>query len=105
MDETTNQTSNNQENQNGRWSWIVTGVVVVAIAVAFYVWPKSSGEEAAVPESTESMVAEETDEYTASLQNVGISDEVSDIENDLKGTNVDDLDREVLDVESEIGAE
>ena len=51
------------------------------------------------------MAAKETDEYTASLQNVGVSDEVADIENDLNSTNINDLDREVSDVELEVNAE
>lgn len=105
MDETTNSSNNNGESQNNHWAWVVTGLVVLAIAAAFYVWPQESGEQAVTEEAAGDMAAEETDEYTASLQNVGVSDEVADIENDLNGTNVDDLDREVLDVESEINAE
>lgn len=105
MDETTNSSNNNGENQNNHWAWVVTGLVVAAMAAAFYMWPQGSGEQAATEETAGDVAAEATDEYTASLQNVGVSDEVADIENDLNSTNVDDLDREVLDVESEIGAE
>lgn len=105
MDETTNSSTNGESQNNNHWAWVVTGLVVAAIAAAFYVWPQGNGEQAATEETAGDVAAEATDEYTASLQNVGVSDEVADIENDLNGTNVDDLDREVLDVESEINAE
>ena len=110
MDATTNQSSNNSANDgedqnNNHWAWVVTGLVVFAIAAAFYVWPRESGEQAVTEETAGDMAAKETDEYTASLQNVGVSDEVADIENDLNSTNINDLDREVSDVELEVNAE
>ncbi|MBI4118754.1 MAG: hypothetical protein HY452_00640 [Parcubacteria group bacterium] len=107
MEDTTNSSAGNGngENQNNHWAWVVTGVVVAAIAIAFYAWPRGNTEQAATEEIANNVAVEPTDEYTASLQNVGVSDEVADIETDLNSTNINDLDREVLDVESEINAE
>ena len=107
MEDTTNSSVNNSngENQNNHWAWVVTGLAVAVIAIAFYAWPRGNTEQAATEEATDNVAVEPTDEYTASLQNVGVSDEVADIETDLNSTNINDLDREVLDVESEINAE
>ncbi|MEK9174533.1 MAG: hypothetical protein AAB725_01015 [Patescibacteria group bacterium] len=103
MEETTTN-NQNSENDSNRWSWIITGVVIVVAAVAFYAWPKSEGE--VTTESPANAVAEEVaDEYTASLEAVTSSDEVTDIEKDLNDTNLNDLDKAVSDVEAEVNAE
>ncbi|MBI2454326.1 MAG: hypothetical protein HYV54_02010 [Parcubacteria group bacterium] len=103
MEETTNNNStSNGTGEGSRWAWAVTGVVVLALIFGFYSWPKNGGETTQAPVNTEDA---EADEYTASLENITGSDEVSDIEKDLQETNIDDLDKEVSDVEAEINAQ
>lgn len=90
---------NNSNGENNRWAWIITGVVVLVAIIGFYSWPqKTNTETAEVPASN----AVEEDAYTASLNNVSPSDEVSDIENDLNGTDVSGLDKETTDVQAVI---
>ncbi len=105
MEETTNNQNQNGEGQNNRWAWIITGVVVAAAVVAFYVWPQQGGEDVSTEKPAGEMAQEEVDTYTASLEAVSGSDEVADIEKDLNDTNLNDLDREVSGLESEVGAE
>lgn len=94
--------TNNLNGENNRWAWIVTGVVVLVAIIGFYSWPqKSNTETAEVPANN---VIEE-DVYTASLNNVGASDEISDIESDLNNTDVSNLDKEAADVDSAINNE
>ena len=92
---------NNSNYENNRWAWIVTVVVLVAI-IGFYSWPKKADTETAgVPANN--IVEEDT--YTASLNSVSSSDEISDIENDLNNTDVSNLDKETVDVDSAISGQ
>ena len=94
-------TNNLNEGENNRWAWIVTGVVVLVAIIGFYSWPQKTSEETAeVPANNI-----EEDVYTASLNNVGASDEISDIESDLNNTDVSNLDKETADVDSAINNE
>lgn len=99
MEETTNNSNSNGE--NNRWAWIVTGIVVLVAIIGFYSWPqKAPSENAQAPANNV-----EEDTYTASLNNVSPSDEVADIEKDLNDTNVTDLDKEATDVDATINAQ
>lgn len=94
--------TNNSNGENNRWAWIVTGIVVLVAVIGFYSWPKkTSTETAEVPANN---VVEE-DTYTASLNSVSPSDEISDIETDLNNTDISNLDKETVDVDSAIGGE
>lgn len=96
MDETTN--NNNQESGAGTWAWAVTGLVVVAVLAGFYYWPNRS-QQNTPPANTASEQSQMIPEESLSA-----SDEVSDIEADLKNTAVDNLDKETSDILSEINA-
>ena len=103
MDETTNNTNNAvaEETPNGNWAWMVTGVIILAIAIGFYYWPAKSD----VNEDSETAVdskMEATDPATASLEAVSQSDEISDIEADLNATDLSGLDQELSEIESEL---
>lgn len=99
MEETTN---NSNGDENNRWAWIVTGVVVLVAIIGFYSWPKKTNTETVeVPANN---VVEE-DAYTASLNSVSPSDEISDIEADLNNTDVSNLDKETVEVDAAIDAQ
>lgn len=88
------------EGENSRWAWIITGVVILVVAVGAYAWPRQASDQTAqAPTNTAN---EEVDTYTASLNNVSSSDDIADIEKDLNDTNVNDLDKETTDVDSVI---
>ncbi len=93
--------NNNQEPTAGKWAWVVTGAVIIAAALGFYFWPGNSSEQAS-PANTE---AENTQDQDMQEQPLSSSDEVSDIEADLNNTGVDNLDKELLDIETEINAQ
>lgn len=103
MEETTNVTTNG-EDQNNRWAWIVTGIVIVVVVAGFYMWPKEGSAPANAPEENQ-VVQEEVDASASALQQVSPSDEVADIENDLNNTDLSGLDKEVSDIEAEVNAE
>ncbi len=97
MDETTN--NNNQEGAAGTWAWVVTGIVIVAVMIGFYYWPNRDQRNTPPVNSAEQPALE--DEL---IQPLSSSDDISDIETDLNNTSVDNLDKETVDILSEIDA-
>lgn len=95
------ETNNNQEHKAGKWAWVVTGVVIVAAAMGFYFWPGRSSEQTP-PANTE---AENDQDQTMQDQPLSVSDSVSDIETDLNNTSIDNLDKELPDMEAEVVAQ
>ncbi len=78
----------NQSSKKNWWVWLVVAVIVV-VAVIFYLrsgTPIPSGDSA-----------------TEALQQLGTSDEVTAIEQDLGATDLSDLDKELSDIEAELG--
>jgi len=61
--------------------------------------PPVQEEVAPTPPSTE---ITEVDEQTVVLESQGVSDNPADIEADLKATNLEDIDKELTDIEQEI---
>lgn len=84
-------------------SWLAV-IALTAIAVGFWYYyayygsvsPDLGGTAAAVTRRTESP----KDEATTMLQQQSSSDAVSDIESDLKATDLDGLDRELSDIDA-----
>mgnify|MGYP001591333345 CR=1 len=103
MEETTNTT--NGESDNNRWAWIVTVVVIVVVVAGFYMWPKEGSSPANAPEENQVVQQEEPDVTASALQQVSPSDEVTDIENDLNNTDLSGADKEMQDIESTVNAQ
>ena len=77
---------------------IVILLFVAVVGVIALVWFSQSKTNTA--EQLTQQVSTTTDEVLDSLQIIGVSDEVSDIEEDLSNTDLENLDKEMLEVDS-----
>lgn len=87
---------------------LVILVVFLLAASVFFVTqqrpgkPKSTPLATPTPTSAVSELPEEIDSATATLEVQSVSDEVTDIENDLNDTSLTDIDKELTDIETEL---
>lgn len=84
------------------WLALVVLAAVTAGVWYYYAYYSSSalGPSPSVP--SRETVAAYPDEATAALKEQGASDEVDDIERDLNATGLDDLDRELADINAQL---
>src|SRR3989344_3245973 len=89
--------------EEGSVGALIGSIIVVAVIVigGIYFWMTRSGETP----STETSPLGQTvppDQETAALLNQGTSDEISDIENDLNATNLNNLDAGMNDINAQL---
>lgn len=103
----------NKKNFFEKFWYIFVIIAVILIGVVGYLWFNNQsllklkvsetplGQMFIEPED----LAEETetDEMMTELQKQGSSDQIEEIEEDLRNTNLDDITKELDDIESEIG--
>ena len=80
-------------------------VIIVLLVAAFYLWGKRSEESEPVhePEQTAEEIIAEEDPLLEALEEQDSSDELEAIEADLEDTNLDDLAKELDDIDKELG--
>jgi len=87
---------------------LVIVVILLAAAGIFLVTQQKIGKPKTTPMVTPSptptATAElsETDTSTTALETQGVSDEITEIEKDLKATSLADIDKELADIETEL---
>ena len=90
----------NNQNSIGPIAGVVLVIAILAIG-GFYFFGKEVSERAETPSVEEILGA--PDQALQSLQAQGTSDEVTAIEADLTGTNLENLDAELNAIETELG--
>lgn len=89
--------SNEQNSNQGEKSvGPIIGIVIIIIILiigALYFWGQRITGDKMMPASENTSQAIEQDQMTSSLQNVGTSDEIDSIVNDLNATNLDSIDQ------------
>ncbi len=91
-------------------------VVIILLVAAFYLWGSRPEGELEIPavespteilqdetETTAENILEEEDLQTEALEAQGTSDELSAIEEDLNATDLEDLTRELDNIDAELG--
>jgi len=76
-------------------------IVVVLVVGGFYYWGESLNEKPA-DEMTAEEILEQEDAAADALGEQGASDEIGAIEEDLDATDLESLDQELSDIESEL---
>jgi hypothetical protein len=103
MMEDQNQMNNMMEapKKEGSSGAIIGSIIIILVIVlgGFYVLKQGSG----LNDMTADEIRNAEDQATIQLQNQGTSDEVSDIEVDLNGTKLNNLDSELKNINSELG--
>ena len=92
MEDTNNQNQIGAEESSGLWAWVVTGVVLVVAVFGFYAWPKEQAKTDSQPTASNEAI----DVQAQALQQLSPSDDVSSIEADLKNTDLNNLDKELI---------
>ena len=85
---------NNTQTTNGESKGPAVGIIIIVVLLilaAVYMFSQRG--------------AEITDEQTEQLMDQSSSTEISDIEADIEATNLDDIDRELMDIEAELDSE
>jgi len=77
-------------------------VIVVIIVGGLYLWGKQISEKRAQESMTPEQILSEPDNSLNALQNQSKSDEVSDIEKDLNATDLNELDKELQNIDEEL---
>lgn len=73
------------------WAWVIVAIIAVLI-VFYFSFSSRTPTDKTIPDKT-----------TQALEQVGTSDEVSAIEQDLGATDLSGLDKELSDIEAELG--
>lgn len=103
-------TSSGEQVKKSIWLWVAALLVAVLAAAALYIWSVGglgalrSGPAGELPYAeSPSSAKQESDQTTSDLKVQGSADDVSSIEKDLNDTNLDDLDKELKDINTEAG--
>lgn len=78
-------------------------IIVVLIIGGLYLWGKQIVEKETQSTMTPEQILSETDAVTDSLKNQGTSNKISDIETDLNSTDLNNLDKELENINTELG--
>ena len=90
----------NNQNSIGPIAGVILVIAILAIG-GFYFFGKEVSERVEAPSAEEILGA--PDQALQGLQAQGTSDEVTAIEEDLTGTNLENLDAELNTIETELG--
>lgn len=77
-------------------------IIIVLIIGGLYLWGKQIVEKETQDTLTSEQILSETDTTIDSLKNQGTSSKISDIETDLNSTDLNNLDKELQNIEVEL---
>ena len=77
-------------------------IIIILIIGGLYLWGKQIVEKETQVSITPEQILSETDPVLDSLKNQGVSDKITDIEADLNATDLNNLDKELQNINTEL---